>query len=142
MARGGVSQPFCLELAHADGGFYDAISHGGCLERRAGKLQPKLDCDGGPIETFGWHVVALAKEQPWQVSQASQRLLDKLKAMVLLVETNDDDADAYAKWFNENGNARHVLIRPDNYVYGFAKCDVSLEALLRHAMKGMGICID
>ncbi len=83
--------------------------------------------------------MALGKEESWQTSQLTKQLLDKLKATVFLLGEDDDGTDAYAKWFGENGNARRVLIRPDNYVYGFAKNDDTLEALLTHATKGLGI---
>ncbi len=125
-----------FESPLVEGGFFDQANHGGGFMLRSGKLRPKPE-DGNDHEEYRWRLLDFGKES--QVSAHSTALLASLKATATRIDNTVDMEGDYAEWFSQHGNSTYALVRPDAFVYGFAKNAQALEKMLVKVITALGI---
>lgn len=134
-ASNGTAQAH-FELPLVAGGFFDESNHGGGSMLRAGKLRPNYqhECDH---EEYRWDLLDFSKDS--QVTEHSKELLVSLKATITRVNNEVDTEGDYAEWFSRHGDSAYTLVRPDAFVYGFAKDGQALEKLLIELISALGV---
>jgi hypothetical protein len=71
----------------------------------------------------------------------SKEMLADLGATITAVDDQADVKGDYAEWFSQHGDSSYALVRPDAFVYGFAKDGQALEEMLVKLMNALGICV-
>lgn len=119
------------------GGFFDERSHGGGGKLRAGKLIPSYYHDGNH-EDYCWNLLTFTKKAP-QLTMRSKEMLANLGATITAIDDQADIKGDYTEWFSQHGDSSYALVRPDAFVYGFAKDGQALEEMLVELMNALGI---
>lgn len=109
-------------------GFFDPSRHGGCPEVRRGAQVARLQ-EGE--EKFCWRLLHFASEPGTSVKDA----LDPLD--VEHVYIGEADQGAYREWLQDKGQVAYAIVRPDSYVFGFAKDADDLRAMSQDLLRRM-----
>jgi hypothetical protein len=125
-SNGAAEAPF--ELPLAAGGFFLESNHGGGLKLQAGKLRPNFE-QHDDHEVYCWQLLDFTMKES-QVTAHSKELLDSLGATITAIDNEADAEGDYTEWFLRHGDSGYAFVRPDAFVYGFAKDAQALEGML------------
>jgi hypothetical protein len=111
----------------AKGGLFLQEYGGGVMCMRRGRLMSRHH------QGASWHLISL---DPLE-DKAILNRLEEIDGHALVVES--DHQREYQAWMDESrAGSVVVLVRPDNYVYGFAKDKVDISLLLEELQVALG----
>ena len=126
-AKKGEPEPI-MSFPLTGDGFFDLSRHGGCPEVRRGAQVARLQEDE---EKFCWRLLHFASEPGASVEDALNPL------DVEHVYIGEGDQAAYREWLQDKGQVAYAIVRPDSYVFGFAKDADDLREMAQDLLRRM-----